>query len=144
MSPLPHPHTPGKMWAAICDYVQKLMNPLEFEKKMSDFKPGGGACVGECRYCAEHWGHSHPSVMPCDLSNDKAYTWNYKDVPPHDFVMELKPAPRFNLSAYEKKECFYPTGINVEERLTEHQTLYGTKAPESWWGWKLFRMKYKS
>jgi hypothetical protein len=31
MPPLPHPHTPGNMWLARCDYVSKLIDPLAYD-----------------------------------------------------------------------------------------------------------------
>ena len=75
-SPLPHPHTPGNMWLARCDYIRKLIDPLQFEetmnsiysartnttqcKRMDDISES--SCVGLGRFSAEHWVHSHPSV----------------------------------------------------------------------------------
>eukprot|EP00957_Ditylum_brightwellii_P163313 12434992-Ditylum_brightwellii.AAC.1 len=35
MSPLPHLHASGNMWAAGCNYVVKLMNPQDMGEKMS-------------------------------------------------------------------------------------------------------------
>ena len=102
MLPAPHPHTPGNMWLAKCDYVQKLINPMMFQEKMRQFfgKNGPDSCVGTGRYAAEHWIHSHPSVMPCDLFNDTSYVWGYRNIPNHDFEIVLKAAPRFDLNPY--------------------------------------------
>jgi hypothetical protein len=35
-SPLPHPHIPGNMWVAKCQYVQKLINPLRISERMEE------------------------------------------------------------------------------------------------------------
>ena len=71
-SPLPHPHAPGNMWLARCDYVRELIDPFQFEKDMSSIVStcsktykwfdGGPWCDGRDRWSAEHWVHSHPSV----------------------------------------------------------------------------------
>ena len=71
-SPLPHPHTPGNMWLARCDYIRNLIDPLQFEETMNSiYSPRTNTtqckrrqpwCVGLERYSAEHWVHSHPSV----------------------------------------------------------------------------------
>jgi hypothetical protein len=78
MSPIPHPHPSWNMWLAKCDYVQKLTNLMTLKKKTKELryspnngnKPRNNACIGKGRFAAEHWIHSHPSVMPCDLSKD--------------------------------------------------------------------------
>ena len=56
-------------------------------------KPRNNACIGKGRFAAEHWIHSHPSVMPCDLSKDKLCVWPYDNIPSYYFEMDLKPAP---------------------------------------------------
>ena len=78
MSPIPHPHTPGNMWAARCGYVSKLIDPKLFPDHMRKFYAGKqsrgqckfqhGWCVGKGRWSAEHW-ISHPEVQP-DLDDD--------------------------------------------------------------------------
>ena len=104
MSPLPHAHTSGNMWAARCEYVRKLMHPIQFEAKMAILYPGyvNNSCIGTGRYSAEHWIHSHPSARPCDLSNDR-FTWNYDNIPTDDLEIKLEPAPRFEFMKYVKK-----------------------------------------
>jgi len=66
-SPLPHPHTSGNMWLARCDYVRQLIDPFDFEERMSEFTSnctsnGRESCDGRIRFSAEHWIHSHPTV----------------------------------------------------------------------------------
>ena len=138
MSPLPHPHTSGNMWLARCDYIKRLKDPYQFETQMSFFGDPDDACVGTGRYAAEHWVHSHPSVMPCDLATDEGYTWNYDNVPDEDFEIELQPAPRFQLKVYEKEGVCPGIGISLNDRLKEYNILYSQNVTESWWGWNFY------
>ncbi|GFH56386.1 hypothetical protein CTEN210_12862 [Chaetoceros tenuissimus] len=89
MSPYPHPHTSGNMWTAKCDYIQKLYDPYEFEERMTNLYKEvlrfSCSNMGCDRYASEHWVHSHPSVKPCDLSDDSRFVWNYSNIPPPDF-----------------------------------------------------------
>jgi hypothetical protein len=67
MSPLPHPHTSGNMWAAKCEYIKKLIDPTKFGAKMEQLYYNGAKTegvgdpgIGTGRFAAEHWVHSHP------------------------------------------------------------------------------------
>ena len=140
MSPIPHPHTPGNMWLARCDYVAKLLDPYELSSKMEEHIPGGGACEGVGRFAAEHWVYSHPDVVPCDLHSNRKYTWKGKPLPYRDFEKVLKLAPRFDLNTYikpEKQGCG-KVGQSLEERISEYKKLYELSPPASWWGWTLY------
>ena len=145
MSPLPHPHTAGNMWLARCEYVQKLINPLEFDLRMARTAHAEKYvsvpwCVGLGRFAAEHWIHSHPSNMPCDLSPDD-YIWGYSRVPRGNFEMKLEPAPRFEINKYVKKRhsCFFQETKLIGPRLKEYKSLYPNETvPEAWWGWKFY------
>lgn len=86
ISPLPHLHVPGIMWASRCDYVSRLVDPLAFEDAMTSYmgraktldqkcKQGSPACVGRDRFSYEHWVLSHPRAHPCDLDSNDAYIW---------------------------------------------------------------------
>ena len=67
MSPIPHPHTPGNMWAARCSYVSNLIDPKLFQGEMLNYFAEGKRCrvlqcnysnvwcVGRGRFAAEHW-----------------------------------------------------------------------------------------
>jgi hypothetical protein len=142
MSPVPHPHTPGNMWLAKCNYIVKLINPMNFTEAMANSFLGssrpGSPCVGGGRYAAEHWVHSHPTVMPCDLSTNLSYVWNYDHVPMDDFEMILMSAPRFDLKAYQIGHVCQNDGISLNVRLREYDELYAENVTESWWGWKFF------
>ena len=145
MSPLPHVHTSGNMWLARCEYVQKLVNPLEFDLRMARTADAEKYvsepwCVGLGRFAAEHWIHSHPSNMPCDLSSDD-YTWDYAGIPKADFEMKLESAPRFEINKYFKPRhsCCIEAIKLVGPRLKEYESLYPNETvPESWWGWKFY------
>ena len=145
MSPLPHPHTPGNMWLAKCEYVRRLIRPSNFEmtmlahKEKIHKKPNRcAACIGLKRFAAEHWIYSHPSVMPCDLSNDEKFIWSYHNVPNVDFEIDLKPAPRFELEAYGEG-CVW--GQYIDYRLLEYRDLFGEdiEIPLGWFGWNLLK-----
>jgi hypothetical protein len=142
MSPLPHPHVSGNMWLARCDYIQKLINPKHFEARLST-TPGlsnqkeSPWCYGIGRFAAEHWVHSHPSVMPCDLSADEEFIWNYENIPLANFSKQMSMAPRFPLHMYEKT-WMCTNGMTSQERITEYVHLYDEMPSETWWGWRLY------
>eukprot|EP00438_Fugacium_kawagutii_P023975 Skav204020 [mRNA] locus=scaffold229:34736:35791:+ [translate_table: standard] len=163
MSPLPHPHTPGNMWTARCDYVSKLLDPLLFPLKMQRWKDQTGpkleiwqglnctvkkattrqSCLGLGRYALEHWLYSHPDVLPCDLDPSINWMWG----PPNSsqaqammaFIKKpkvLQPAPRFDLATYKdfgSRCCKF--GLNMGQRLDEYEFLYQLRPPPTWWGW---------
>ena len=144
-SPVPHPHTSGNMWLAKCSYVKNLIDPLKFEEAMNKLRTirrkVTRSCVGRGRFAAEHWIHSHPSVKPCDVSDELSFVWNYDNIPKPDFKIDLKPAPRFHLTTYDppnKKRACGKIGLVKEDRLVEYRELYGEVVPDSWWGFDLF------
>jgi len=139
MSPLPHPHTPGNMWLARCDYVSKLINPfLPKEGKLADalFSDDIG-CKGRGRYFSEHWIHSHPSVRPCDLYTGKEYLWHYYNVPAELSEKDLQIAPRFKFHDYIiNNECQDESYHFVVTREEQYKLLYNiTRLSANWWGW---------
>lgn len=136
----------GNMWLANCDYIQRLIEPAEFESRMEQMGLQGGyaACEGRERYSLEHWVHSHPTVRPCDLYNDPSFTWNYHGLPTRlvDDEFVLQKAPRFDLPVYQKKMCKkdregYLVGT-IMDRLQEYEILYEEQPSQDWWGWKLW------
>jgi hypothetical protein len=85
-SPLPHHHYPGNMWVARCEYVSRLIPPLEMEAAMERVATtraavhwrdlvGQSALVGRGRFSLEHWLSSHPSLVPCDVYDRTDYFW---------------------------------------------------------------------
>lgn len=164
MSPIPHPHPPGNMWLARCEYVQRLIDPRVFEDKMSEVpisekleKPYPDYCFGHGRYAAEHWIHSHPTVKPCDLLMDENFVWSYKSNKILNMTLDLQPAPRFPLSVYlarydksdmMKHSCGYNPRNNSkvyeEVRVNEYQFLYGEDPPDDWFGWNTYNPLFYS
>jgi hypothetical protein len=159
-SPYPHPHTSGNMWLARCKYVTKLIDPLEFERKMEDVPMVVGLkkrfrhyLVGRGRFAAEHWIYSHPSGQPCDLHTGN-FSCGYKDLPEFDTtttnddvvgkeMFDLRLAPRFQYSFYNPLEELKPwTGL--AHRLHEYRVLYNESPSSSWWGWRLEEWKNES
>ena len=154
MSPLPHPHTPGNMWLARCDYIANLIDPFAYDKqKLHKNFYEHNSCRGFGRYFFEHWINSHPSVSPCDLYPGKEYIWGYENIPEvGDLVKEMKLAPRwFDIDSYKRPEyknrnrCITTNKQNVAERMWNYEQLYNITAStikknEKWWGWKVFNV----
>ena len=154
MSPLPHPHTPGNMWSAKCDYVKKLMDPVEFEQRMDEYyhvrnleKEGFQPYqIGTGRFAAEHWVHSHPSVAACDLSTSD-YVLGYVGLPQTRHEMRLMRAPRYERDVYvvNPREAYWMNifrsskrWFQVGARLDEYKFLYNETPPQTWFGWSFY------
>mmetsp|Transcript_14507 Transcript_14507/g.31486 ORF Transcript_14507/g.31486 Transcript_14507/m.31486 type:complete len:376 (-) Transcript_14507:36-1163(-) len=149
MSPLPHPHTSGNMWLARCDYIARLIDPFAAkEGKLPEKFHEDNPCKGRGRYLGEHWVHSHPSVMPCDLYPGKEFTWAHLRVPPREELKkELRKAPRFRFEEYvlpgmclEKHPETLSSKDFVRVRMQNYELLYNiTDLDESWWGWEFLQ-----
>lgn len=79
-------HFPGNMFAADCHYIQKLVPPIDFQRRLSEiaadimfmrlqgrlspksFLRDVDYNYGLGRFASEHWVGSHPSVTACDVS----------------------------------------------------------------------------
>ena len=168
MSPLPHPHTPGNMWAARCSYVKKLIDPVSFQGEMFRYYAEGKQgralqcnfrnvwCVGRGRFAAEHWVHSHPDVQPCDLDNDSTFKWgapapwhasHMAEVAKNCTAEKAVGMKTLSLSAAPRPAFNYSVGAkhrcafcgkDLAQRLDEYQFLYKQKPPSTWWGWNFF------
>lgn len=152
MSPMPHPHTSGNMWAARCEYIRKLMDPMLFQQKMAQlYGNHGNPMIGTGRYAFEHWVHSHPSILPCDLSTSE-YIWDYHGLPEqnHD-EFKLEAAPRYDRNTFFRiaardipymRSYELPRTIDkhltLDHRLDEYIFLYNETPPYSWFGWKFY------
>lgn len=138
MSPLPHPHTPGNMWAAKCDYVANLIDPSTFQRAMKEkLDCPGGPCRGCGRFAAEHWIYSHPLVKPCDLFDKPSYTWGYDGVPKEAFVPNKSQAPRFPIATYVKSgSACSGYGLSKRQRIDEYWRLYRSMPGADWWGYQ--------
>ncbi|KAL3780466.1 hypothetical protein ACHAWO_011789 [Cyclotella atomus] len=145
-SPLPHPHSPGNMWAARCNYIKLLLDPNKFEWEMERFyniskMKEYSAAIGTGRYAAEHWVHSHPAVSPCDLSTGH-YAWGYKGIATAEYKLEQ--APRYNKTmfmVYSGREYWVESirWLHVGHRLKEYIFLYNQTPPETWFGWSFYK-----
>ena len=163
-SPIPHFHAPGNMWIAHCSYVENLISPLDFEgrmnamitsleanqtllKEMFPCKEENGVKVG-CkyishvglgRYAAEHWIHSHPNVVPCDVLPQKyRYAWGYGNIPSasEKWEPDIHVGPRFARATNSS-----PTSakwLSLEGRLFEWKQLYNSSPASDSWVWKFY------
>ncbi|GKY91578.1 hypothetical protein MPSEU_000129700 [Mayamaea pseudoterrestris] len=158
MSPVPHPHVPGNMWLARCQYIRRLIDPLVFQEEMRSvtYIPKHTKrlhCYGIGRFAAEHWVLSHPANRPCDLSDDSSFSYGYNAIPPSNFKKQLKMAPRFAHEFYSpldtrrvrvvrgKPVSSLPIGSSRNDRLIEYQQLYNETPSKDWWGWKHYNIK---
>ena len=137
MSPLPHPHTPGNMWAAKCEYIKQLIDPTKFGAKMEQlYQTEENPMIGTGRYAAEHWVHSHLRVQPCDLSTSD-YAWNYDGLPEVD-NFGLEAAPRYDWNKLSKGLSRNDPRFGFDHRLAEYKFLYNETPPVSWFGWVFY------
>lgn len=149
-SPFPHPHTPGNMWLAHCSYVNNLMGPFTFYDQMNvvedklvwkhDTHP---SCVGNGRFAAEHWIHSHPNAKPSDVYDNSNFAWGYDGLREYrdGDLSDWQLAPRFPIDDWPIG-CDYS---DLSHRLKEYRLLYnnnnnsnGTVPTEDWWGWNFW------
>lgn len=158
-SPLPHFHAPGNMWVASCSYVSKLIPPNEFEGRMFDVlksapkKTFGRLTnlhsfeVGTERFSAEHWIHSHPDVVPCDVYPG-IFVWSYGAIPSNNnWTPNLVDAPRFSIDAYKIEglnsksmiERKVAPWFSLSGRIHEWMVLYGKIPHEESWTWDFYQ-----
>jgi hypothetical protein len=144
MSPLPHPHTSGNMWAAKCEYIKQLIDPTEFGVRMDQLYNNGEKAEGEGdpgigtgRFAAEHWVCSHPRVQPCDLSTSD-YAWAYDGLQEVD-KLKLEAAPRYGWDKLSKGLSRHDPRFGFDHRVAEYKFLYNETPPVSWFGWDFYR-----
>jgi hypothetical protein len=147
-SPYPHPHTPGNMWLARCEYVSKLLDPLQLDERMHEIPKVRARAVdvrfqsmmGVARFASEHYIHSHWAVQPCDLYTNPNYVHGYTGIPDRieETDFQLKLAPRFPWTKYIppfwRRTRRY---TNLAHRLEEYQVLYNETPDETFWGWRM-------
>lgn len=146
-SPLPHPHTSGNMWAARCEYIKKLINPMKFQRKMAQLykNTGDSSWTGTGRFAAEHWVHSHPSIQACDLSTS-GFLWGYNNIPKFRDEFVLEAAPRYDWDVFfqpsVKGQLWMQFAHRWAEfkslRIAEYKSLYNETPPHYWFGWKFY------
>jgi hypothetical protein len=158
---------PGNMFAATCEYINKLLPPDSYEEAMSSFV--GKMLLrrvraqitsnlfhdrmdyfGYGRYAIDHWVGSHPSLVPCDLSAPHPFEFwretTIRSVPLFNFSV----APRqydapFDLRS-SKRDRILDDAKGQERReyfyllgpLLRWITLYNeTPQPQSWVWWNV-------
>jgi hypothetical protein len=145
ISPFPHPHVPGNMWLAHCSYVKNLLEPNIFQEQMNtvrqrlEVKPHvRPSFIGNGRYSAEHWIHTHPSAKPSDLYTNSEYSWGYNITKEHyeegDF--EWKLAPRYGIDHWP--QAGRTRFSDLTHRLKEFRLLYNITPEKDWWGWNFW------
>jgi hypothetical protein len=152
MSPFPHQHTPGNMWLARCHYVRQLLRPSVFAERMESYRPWVNEstneehCVGLGRFAAEHWLHTHPYNIPCDLYRPDKYVWGYAGLPVLEEIdlpkwnerhWQASTAPRFNKAKFQRKSCV--PMYNISRVLDQFQGLYRLTPAYDWWGWNWYK-----
>jgi hypothetical protein len=157
---------PGNMFATSCEYVNRLLPPDQFEDRMQEFVgllllrrlrtqvttnllPERMDYFGLGRYAIDHWIGSHPSLLPCDLSNpqqDLAFwrqSYHYSsafnlstDFIPRGIPFDLWPANEVSVvhnASVVRREAAYFAG-----HLLRWYNLY-QEAPQllAWQWWSL-------
>lgn len=149
-SALPTNHAPGNMWSADCSYIQKLVPPMEFERKMNEMYtflkscdsnltcsiqpdmtwPNNSLSLG--RYAMEHWAYSHPQVRLCESMRER-----YPQRPPlQDWTPQLIRGPKRiiqGIGGIWKSPWF-----KMEGRLYQYNYLYGSVPPDDSWFWSVY------
>jgi len=100
-----------------------------------------GARDGTGRYAYEHWITSHPDLVPCDVYQNKGYTWGYDILPgrTNSWIPNISLAPRFPLSAYRRRNLTKNEILNlIDQRLKEWLVLFQKGPPNNSWIWRLF------
>jgi hypothetical protein len=139
------------MFLADCTYVCKLIPPKRFVIRkaqvyqeaqndsnfvgmMPAYQFGRKSWVGLGRYAMEHWIYSHPSVRPCDVYRDGAFSY---ERPPRsiDWVPSRRPAPAYTRSEVAME--FHPWFL-LPGRLYEWRKLYSVAPPDDSWVWKFY------
>ena len=126
MSPLPHPHTPGKMWAGRCDYITKLIDlfALKESKYPVNFEYDN-YCKGFGRFFFEHRIHYHPYLQSCDLYSEKIFNfWIYLNIPNGNFTKKLHMEPRFDFDDYGLRYCRVLYEQHLAKRKWNYEAIY--------------------
>jgi len=154
-SPLPHMHTPGNMWTSHCSYISKLLHPDHFRSQMDMMYYRYNIKIpthsfGAGRFSYEHWVHSHPDNQPCDLHNPKGPQHSYLNlVKTSKWQPQLARTPRQPIQWYRGKWVSsnmisngYGWNYDLNSRVVEWDTLYGTIARKSGWLWNYYNTTY--
>jgi len=142
---------PGNFWTAKCSYIRKLHPPKNFDGRMETLLAIRRKKIaanhyyrnifpiitdfdfhGRERFAALHWVGSHPSLVPCDLTDDLGQWFRPRD--PADFDWSLFPrSGPSRLDPIRQDQYLYLGG-----NLLKWYTLYNEGPPDSSWAFKWF------
>lgn len=155
---------PGNFFVAKCSYIRKLYPPDRFEERLAEVSASmrgndrfattifmkDGWTWGAGRQAAEHWVGSHPSLIPCDVSQTPdVKDWMKEE--PRVPEMKYQVGPRFpidsNYHMLRRKKLrqlmqnstardreYYLLGGNI----VKWKSLYNETPDESSWVWKWY------
>eukprot|EP00581_Thalassiosira_minuscula_P016461 CAMPEP_0183718684 /NCGR_PEP_ID=MMETSP0737-20130205/11876_1 /TAXON_ID=385413 /ORGANISM="Thalassiosira miniscula, Strain CCMP1093" /LENGTH=824 /DNA_ID=CAMNT_0025948291 /DNA_START=113 /DNA_END=2587 /DNA_ORIENTATION=+ len=159
---------PGNMWTAKCDYVRKLLPPVEGGefvarreeaiKKFLILKSEGvvqnrlqlhqDVFYGLDRYQWEHWVGSHPSIRPCDVISPHVGFWDMVSgiVEPKHYEWSMGPRRMYTFDKPGDRAPYL--GKDADFNLRQYYFLagnmvkwiatYGEVPPQSSWVWNHF------
>jgi hypothetical protein len=155
----------GNMWAADCSYVNKLHEPKVFEDRMTDFikkvliykiwtrfkfgiVPVNVKSLGLGGYGMEHWVGSHPTLLPCDVSNN-VFSYYYTQDRSTSKTFSINYGAHLAGSAFNyDKEAELRVRAEESARVSEFSflagfiqkwfMLYNGPPPASSWVWTYF------
>lgn len=160
----PTHHYTGNMFNAKCDYVGKLIPPIDFarqmmavhhrslemirtgilEANMFDFESPWNSGIN--RYAMEHWHGSHPSLdITCDVSNHSTneYWKNTRaaDRKPDDWRFDRfprRPSPGLPLELFQNESKRRKEYFLLPGHLFKWYQLYGELPPLNSWIWSWY------
>jgi hypothetical protein len=80
------------------------------------------------QYYIAHWVGSHPSLVPCDLTEDDFEDWTWNDRTESDFSWGMIPRPTQKSHLYNK----------LLGNLFKWYTLYNEAPDDDSWAWRSF------
>jgi hypothetical protein len=136
---------PGNFFAAHCDYLRKLIPPLDYEaqneqtycSKPLDLQmmlfPNQYDTSGRGRYSNEGWVGSHPALLPCDLSvTHNIDTWWYGRA---NYQFDFYRGVRHNLSSAEGWAYMIPHRMDMLRNDPSLRRREYTLLPGLLWKW---------
>ena len=89
--------------------------------------------IGHQRYAMEHWVHSHPTIMPCQVYPG---LFSYKNVP----SAKINWTANLTYGPQQKKRAdgFFHPWFQLPGRLYEWNAIYGSLPPKDSWVWNFY------
>jgi hypothetical protein len=157
---LPFMTMPGNFFVSRCDYIIKLLPPVDFEPAMqrlmqtvlrnhttttSDYlllfntttessMMHRESWTGLGRYASEHWAHSHPHVVPCDMSQ-RLKVFFRPQPPPLNW--KLYPRPALDKRKRNMPQLDFSSNgfFGIAGQVYKWYFLYDEVAPPDSWVW---------